>query len=54
MRHHAVIPSENASPARTDGSRHEILTLALRASSTPLRFTPRITVLFIKIHELQA
>jgi hypothetical protein len=39
MRHpHCVIPSENASPARTDGSRHEILTVTARASSTPLRF----------------
>jgi hypothetical protein len=34
----SVIPSENGSPARTDGSRHEILTVPPRASSTPLCF----------------
>ena len=34
----SVIPSENGSPARTDGSQSEILRVAPRASSTPLRF----------------
>jgi len=37
-RPYSVIPSEIASPARTDGSRHEILTLMPRASPTRLRF----------------
>jgi hypothetical protein len=37
-RPHSVIPSENATPARTDGSRHEILTVTPGASSTPLCF----------------
>jgi hypothetical protein len=35
---HPVIPSENASPARTEGSRHDILTVTPQASSTPRRF----------------
>ena len=34
----SVIPSENGSPARTDGASHEILTVMPRSSSTPLRF----------------
>jgi hypothetical protein len=35
---HSFIPIENASPVRNDGSRHEILTVTPRASSSPLRF----------------
>jgi hypothetical protein len=33
-----VIPSENASPARTEESRHETLMVTQRDSSSPLCF----------------
>ena len=33
-----VIPSENASPARAEGSRYEALRVAQRDSSAPLRY----------------
>ena len=34
----SVIPSENASPARTEESRHETLMVTQQDSSSPLRF----------------
>jgi hypothetical protein len=37
-RPHSVIPSENASPVRTEGSRHVTSTVTPRASTTSLRF----------------